>query len=154
MKDNREDNKLATIDQPGGDLANSLQIDDSKLNIVKAPSLGSVLPEKFYEGAGMLELNDDQRQILAESEDCPDDDIDVRPDGLIYAGHVWYRRVLIRTFGPGGWALLPASDVVNEPGTTKIYRAWALIVRGEDLQPHYIGEAIGWADWFPNNARE
>ena len=141
--------KDEVLDAPGA----ALKIDESVLNIVKAPSLGSVLPVQFYTGAGTLTMTEEQTELLAQHEDCPDENIDVRPDGLIYAGHTWYRRLLLKLFGAGGWAIVPASDVVHEPGTPYIYRTWVLIVRGEDFMQHYVGEAVGWAAWYENNPR-
>jgi hypothetical protein len=34
-------------------------------------------------------------------------DVEIKPDGQIYLPEIKYRRVLNRSFGPGGWALQP-----------------------------------------------
>lgn len=34
-------------------------------------------------------------------------DVEIRPDGIIYLPEIKYRSILIRAFGPGGWALIP-----------------------------------------------
>jgi len=125
-----------------------LEIDTAGVNIVAAPSLGSVLPADFYDGAGELALTKDQQDLLAEYVDVPEDEIDIRPDGLAYIGHFWHRRALGRVFGVGQWAMVPGSGVVIEPGSNKIYQRWVLKIGGR-----YAAEAVGSAEWFPNSNR-
>ncbi|KAJ3199896.1 hypothetical protein HDU83_007536 [Entophlyctis luteolus] len=36
-----------------------------------------------------------------------EEDVEIKPDGLIYLPEIKYRRILNRAFGPGGWALVP-----------------------------------------------
>src|SRR6185295_11507794 len=35
------------------------------------------------------------------------DEVEIKPDGIVYISHVVYRRILTRAFGAGGWALAP-----------------------------------------------
>ncbi len=151
--DDQNGTKLATIDQPEGKLANSLQIDESGLTIVKAPNIGSVLPIQFYEGAGELFLDQEQTEKLMTVQDCPEEEIDVRPDGLIYVRHGWYERRLTEIFGPGGWAMVPATNIQMEQSTQKIYCIWVLRCRGADGKTCFVGQAVGWAQWMDNNPR-
>lgn len=39
--------------------------------------------------------------------DINPDDVEVKPDGLLYLPEIKYRRILNRAFGPGGWGLVP-----------------------------------------------
>ena len=130
-------------------------IDTSGLSIIRAPNLGSVLPVEFYRGAGELFLNDEQILKIRESMDCPDDEIDVRPEepGLIYVRHMWYERKLTDVFGPGGWSMVPATDVQLEAKAEKIYVMWVLRCRGADGRTCYIGQAMGSARLQPDNPR-
>ena len=56
------------------------------------------------------------------------DDIEVKPDGIIYLPEIKYRRILNAAFGPGGWGLAPRGQlIVHEKLVTREY---ALIVHG------------------------
>lgn len=37
------------------------------------------------------------------------EDIEVKPDGVLYMPECRYRKVLLKAFGPGGWCLIPRS---------------------------------------------
>jgi hypothetical protein len=41
------------------------------------------------------------------------EDIEIKPDGLIYLPEIMYRRILNKAFGPGGWALMPRGDTLH-----------------------------------------
>lgn len=62
--------------------------------------------------------------------------IEIRPDGILYLPEVEYRSILLRAFGPGGWAMVPVGDfnVVNKT----IYREYALYAHGR-----YVSQACG-----------
>ncbi|KAG0365608.1 hypothetical protein BGZ54_006369 [Gamsiella multidivaricata] len=73
------------------------------------------------------------------------DDIEVKPDGLLYLPEIKYRRILNKAFGPGGWGLAPRSEHSISPKT--ISREYALICRGR-----FVSTARGEQDYFdPNN---
>jgi hypothetical protein len=124
--------------------------EDSALTVA-AKTLADVLPARFYEGASTLRLSDAEKDMLAELENAPDDDLDVRPDGLVYAQHIFYRRALNRLFGPGAWALVPGSAIQQEKDGEKVhvFQRWVLVVRG-----CYVGESIGSAMYFASNAKQ
>jgi hypothetical protein len=75
------------------------------------------------------------------------DDIEVRPDGLIYLPEIKYRRILNRAFGPGAWSLLPIEITVS-PQDNMLYYKGALFVYGR-----FVSEAIGEQQYFPENDR-
>ena len=63
------------------------------------------------------------------------DDIEVKPDGIIYLPEIKYRRILNEAFGPGGWGLAPRGETIV---TAKaVTREYALVVLGR-----YICNAI------------
>lgn len=56
------------------------------------------------------------------------DDIEVKPDGIIYLPEIRYRRRLNEAFGPMGWGLIPKGEAVV--GDSIVTREYALIVDG------------------------
>lgn len=60
--------------------------------------------------------------LLAE---IPVDDVEVKPDGIIYLPEIKYRRILNRAFGPGGWGLAPRGETIVTPKS--ITREYALV---------------------------
>lgn len=56
------------------------------------------------------------------------DDVEVKPDGIIYLPEIKYRRILNRAFGPGGWGLAPRGETIVTPKS--ITREYALVAHG------------------------
>ena len=55
------------------------------------------------------------------------DDIEVKPDGIVYLPEIKYRRILNRAFGPGAWGLAPRSEtIVTAKAVTREYALVAL----------------------------
>ena len=58
----------------------------------------------------------------------PFDDVEIKPDGIIYLPEIKYRRILNQAFGPGGWGLAPRGEtIVTGKAVTREY---ALVVHG------------------------
>lgn len=58
----------------------------------------------------------------------PADDIEVKPDGIVYLPEIKYRRLLNKAFGPGGWGMAPRGETIV---TAKaVTREYALVVLG------------------------
>ncbi|EAL68688.1 mitochondrial genome maintenance protein [Dictyostelium discoideum AX4] len=76
--------------------------------------------------------------------DLNPDDIEIKPDGLIYLPEIKYRRILNQAFGPGGWALKPFGPPVVEGKT--LIRPYALYCLGR-----YVAESIGEQQYVPNS---
>ena len=56
------------------------------------------------------------------------DDVEVKPDGILYLPEIKYRRILNKAFGPGGWGLAPRGETIV---TAKaVTREYALVVLG------------------------
>ncbi|KIW81191.1 mitochondrial genome maintenance protein MGM101 [Fonsecaea pedrosoi CBS 271.37] len=74
------------------------------------------------------------------------EDIEIKPDGIIYLPEIKYRRILNKAFGPGGWGLAPRSEtIVTEKSVTREYALLAhgrlvSIARGE--QDYFTKEGI------------
>ncbi|GBC26473.2 mitochondrial genome maintenance protein Mgm101, putative [Rhizophagus irregularis DAOM 181602=DAOM 197198] len=56
------------------------------------------------------------------------DDIECKPDGMIYLPEIKYRRILNKAFGPGGWGLAPRGE--NSVSPRNISREYALVCDG------------------------
>jgi hypothetical protein len=57
-----------------------------------------------------------------------DNDVEVKPDGLLYLPEIKYRRILNRAFGPGGWGLAPRGETLVTPKS--VTREYGLVVQG------------------------
>ena len=56
------------------------------------------------------------------------DDVEVKPDGILYLPEIKYRRILNAAFGPGGWGLAPRGELIV--GEKVVTREYALVVNG------------------------
>ena len=138
---------LAKVEQKVAELAKA----SSGVPTIAAERLADVLPVSFYEGNSQLAVSDEERDVLKQFRDAPDDDLEIRPEGLVYAGHMFYRNALTDAFGPGGWSLLPGSGIQIERNGDRvhIFQRWVLRVHGA-----FVGEAIGSGSYFANNAAQ
>lgn len=55
-------------------------------------------------------------------------EVEIKPDGLLYLPEILYRRILHKAFGPGGWGMVPRGEmtVVNK----MVSREWGLVAGG------------------------
>jgi len=65
-----------------------------------------------------------------------DDDIEIKPDGIMYLPEIKYRRILNQAFGPGGWALIPKGPYKIEKG--HICQQYVMFARGQ-----FVSQAWG-----------
>ena len=79
-----------------------------------------------YHGLGTSAFGPDVAAALQAP--IPADDIEVKPDGILYLPEIKYRRILNTAFGPGGWGLAPRGDLVVQERL--VSRDYALIVHG------------------------
>lgn len=56
------------------------------------------------------------------------EDVEVKPDGIIYLPEIKYRRILNQAFGPGGWGMAPRGELMV--GERVVTREYALLVHG------------------------
>ncbi|OKL61976.1 Mitochondrial genome maintenance protein MGM101 [Talaromyces atroroseus] len=69
------------------------------------------------------------------------EDVEIKPDGIVYLPEIKYRRILNRAFGPGGWGLVPRGESIVTPKT--VTREYALICHGR-----LVSIARGEQDYF------
>lgn len=55
-------------------------------------------------------------------------DVEVKPDGIIYLPEIKYRRILNKAFGPGAWGLAPRGETIVTPRA--VTREYALVALG------------------------
>ncbi|KAJ3024744.1 UNVERIFIED_CONTAM: hypothetical protein HDU68_007821 [Siphonaria sp. JEL0065] len=70
-----------------------------------------------------------------------EDDVEIKPDGLLYLPEIKYRRILNKAFGPGGWALVPRGPHTVTAKT--LSREYALFCLGR-----FAAVARGEQDYF------
>lgn len=56
------------------------------------------------------------------------EEVEIKPDGIVYLPEIKYRRILNRAFGPGAWGLVPRSESIVTPKT--VTREYALVCNG------------------------
>lgn len=65
---------------------------------------------RSFQGLSSTPFTPEQAAIL--QQEIPFDDIEIKPDGIIYLPEIKYRRILNRAFGPGGWGLAPRGETI------------------------------------------
>jgi len=98
-----------------------------------------------FNGMSMNPVSDQESEVLRSP--VEPDDIEIRPDGIVYLPEIKYRRVLNNAFGPMGWALMPhgkpqidkISNIVYWQISLHIGGAFASVAIGE--QEFYISDS-------------
>ncbi|GAA85158.1 mitochondrial genome maintenance protein Mgm101 [Aspergillus luchuensis IFO 4308] len=57
------------------------------------------------------------------------EEVEIKPDGILYLPEIKYRRILNKAFGPGGWGLVPRSESIVTP--KMVTRELVSVARGE-----------------------
>lgn len=87
---------------------------------------------RSYHGLGDAAFTPEQQEILLAP--VEQDDVEVKPDGILYLPEIKYRRILNKAFGPGGWGLAPRGESIV---TGKlITREYGLVVQGRCVFLH------------------
>jgi len=102
-----------------------------------------VLPAETYSRIGQMVLTPEQEALL--DEPTPVEEIEIRPDGIIYVSHEYLRRKLNKAFGRMGWTLVPGSPLTRRPATDPVeyFQRWILFVGGV-----YCSEALASRTYF------
>lgn len=81
---------------------------------------------RSYHGLGSISFTPEQSEALLAP--VTQDDVEVKPDGILYLPEIKYRRILNKAFGPGGWGLAPRGESIV---TAKLVtREYGLVVQG------------------------
>lgn len=96
-----------------------------------------------FSGLGSAPFPGHAQEILAQP--IQPQDIEMKPDGMIYLPEIKYRRILSRAFGAGGWGLVPRSETIVTDAL--VTREYALVCLGR-----LVGIARGEQSYFaPGN---
>lgn len=81
---------------------------------------------RSFHGLGQQPFSREVAEILLAPVDP--EDIEIKPDGLLYLPEIKYRRILNRAFGPGGWGIAPRTE--TSVANKKVTREYALVCHG------------------------
>ncbi|MEM3508584.1 MAG: hypothetical protein QXJ06_00520 [Candidatus Aenigmatarchaeota archaeon] len=108
---------------------NTKQADELNYNYTELLK-SKIIQQIPQQSIGTLELTEEQQKILFEEPN--DEDILIRPDGLIYLNWTWYAERLRRAFGLQ-WQLIPSSEPVitkNNQGKPTVIWGFYLFIKG------------------------
>ncbi|GME63275.1 Mitochondrial genome maintenance MGM101 [Neofusicoccum parvum] len=108
--------------QPIRDLEEGLS--DKPLDL--DPQEGTTDWSRSFHGLSSTPFSDTAAAALLEP--LNPDDIEIKPDGIIYLPEIKYRRILNRAFGPGGWGLAPRGETMVTGKT--VTREYGLVAGG------------------------
>lgn len=112
-------------------------MDQSLVPVIEPPVALDV-----FRGISEIDITEKEREILEAPAD--EDDIDIRPDGLIYLSHMRIRERFSKAFGPGKWSLMPVSPIRIKDNLA--VRDWVMFIKGK-----FFSYAIGEAAYNPKN---
>lgn len=107
--------------------------------IADSGSTGQINWSDSFHGLGSASFSREIIDILMAP--INSEDIEIKPDGLLYLPEIKYRRILNRAFGPGGWGLAPRTESLITP--KQISREYALVCQGR-----LVSVARGEQDYF------
>ena len=84
---------------------------------------------RSFHGLSSEAFSSEARDILLAPVDP--DDIEVKPDGIVYLPEIKYRRILNKAFGPGAWGLAPRGETIIT--ATAVTREYALVALGRSV---------------------
>lgn len=116
----------------------------SRVSFHDSPILESATGEGInwsdsFHGLGLAPFSKEVGDVLLAP--IANEDIEIKPDGLLYLPEIKYRRILNKAFGPGGWGLAPRTDTFITP--KQVSREYALICQGR-----LVSVARGEQDYF------
>lgn len=88
---------------------------------------------RSYHGLSSEPFSKEAAEVLMAP--IPFDDVEVKPDGVLYLPEIKYRRILNKAFGPGAWGLAPRGETIVTPKS--ITREYALLAHGR-----YVGNYV------------
>lgn len=95
-----------------------------------------------FHGLSTLPFSPEVAAVLMKP--IPFEDVEIKPDGIIYLPEIKYRRILNQAFGPGGWGMAPRGELMV--GEKVVTREYALLVHGR-----FIAQARGECQYFADD---
>ncbi|KAI8631153.1 mitochondrial genome maintenance MGM101 [Xylariaceae sp. FL1651] len=125
---------------PGAPPATTQTDGDGYSDVANGDSSGTTIDwTNSFHGLGTSAFPPETIAILQTPVDP--DDIEVKPDGIIYLPEIKYRRILNSAFGPGGWGLAPRDELMVQD--RMVTREYALVVHGR-----FVAQARGEQQYF------
>lgn len=115
----------STAEQVHHDLSPSSDTDplrtlDEPAPLPLDPDASQIDWTRSFQGLSSTPFTAEQAAIL--QQEIAFDDIEIKPDGIIYLPEIKYRRILNKAFGPGGWGLAPRGEtIVTDKLVTREY---------------------------------
>lgn len=81
---------------------------------------------RSFQGLSTEAFSKEAGEVLMQKLD--QNDIEVKPDGILYLPEIKYRRILNKAFGPGGWGLAPRGETIVT--ARSVTREYALLAHG------------------------
>ena len=81
---------------------------------------------RSFHGLSNIPFSNEASAILMQP--IAPEDIEIKPDGIVYLPEIKYRRILNRAFGPGGWGLAPRGETIVT--SKSVTREYGLVVHG------------------------
>ncbi|KAI5288840.1 hypothetical protein KEM54_004802 [Ascosphaera aggregata] len=94
---------------------------------------------RSYHGLSAEPFSKEAAEVLLQ--ETAVDDVEIKPDGIVYLPEIKYRRILNKAFGPGGWGLVPRGESIVTP--KMVTREYALVAHGR-----LVSIARGEQDYF------
>jgi Mitochondrial genome maintenance MGM101 len=94
---------------------------------------------RSFHGLSIQPFSDEAAKVLTAP--LEPNDVEIKPDGIIYLPEIKYRRILNKAFGPGGWGLAPRSETTIS--LKSVSREYALVCHGR-----LVSVARGEQDYF------
>jgi|SRR5690242_1606827 len=89
---------------------------------------------RSYHGLGSVPFSAEQAETLLAPVNS--EDVEVKPDGILYLPEIKYRRILNKTFGPGGWGLAPRGESIVTGRL--VTREYGMVVQGRYVQRYAL----------------
>ncbi|KAF9886708.1 hypothetical protein FE257_011222 [Aspergillus nanangensis] len=128
----------ATPSHPTTDNISKTGLSDKPLEL-NTPTTDKIDWTRSFHGLSAEPFPKEAADILLAETDP--EEVEIKPDGILYLPEIKYRRILNRAFGPGGWGLVPRSESIVTPKT--VTREYALVCNGR-----LVSVARGEQDYF------
>ncbi|KAK9320666.1 mitochondrial genome maintenance MGM101-domain-containing protein [Lipomyces orientalis] len=122
--------------------AAGFELNDAPLVLDEKLSLDKIDWTRSFHGLSVEAFAPEIADILMKEIDP--DDVEIKPDGILYLPEIKYRRILNKAFGPGGWGLAPRGETIITPKL--VTREYALVCHGR-----LVSIARGEQEYFDAN---
>ncbi|KAI7929412.1 mitochondrial genome maintenance protein MGM101 [Pyricularia oryzae] len=134
---------FAPVPEASSTIANAIASSSSSTGPDGGDGGATINWSESFHGLGQSPFSPEAAAILMAPLDP--EDVEVKPDGILYLPEIKYRRILNKAFGPGAWGLAPRGDLVV--GEKVVTREYALVAHGR-----YVSQARGECQYFSDES--